>query len=437
LDHVVVYEAIGIVLLVLFSSVFSSLETALTTLTSVRALQVIEETGRHKSILTHWVERPNHVLTTIVVGNTIVNITASSVGTDLTYRVLSSLGVDPQHGLGVAIAIGVITFVVLVFGEVVPKTYAKHNALRVLSLSPIYLAAEKLLNVVTRVLAAIALPIVRVFGGQTEGKKGVTEADIEYMIRAGAEEGGLDSDQQELLSSAIEFTDTIVREVMVPRTEVQAYDLDEPVEALFRLIQKHQFSRYPVYRSHLDKVVGIFYAKDLLSRMLQGGGPVRTAAEVEAMLHKPYLVPDSKKISELLGEFQDKKVHLAVVVDEFGGTAGIVTMEDVLEELVGDINDEFDVDEQTIRELGPRRWLVNARIDLSELADGLGLTLPEDPAYSTLGGYLIAQAGRIPAKGHRFAHEHFQLLVRDADERRVRSVEVQQLTDTTPRPTQG
>lgn len=426
MDHVVVYEGLGILVLLLFSSAFSSLETALTTLTSVKALQIVEETGRHKAILTRWIERPNHVLTTIVVGNTVMNITASSVGTDLSYRLLTALDVDPQRGLGVAIAVGVITFLVLVFGEVVPKTFAKHNALRVLALSPVYLVAEKALNPVTRGLAALSLPIVRLVGGQTEGKAGVTEADLEYMIRAGAEEGGLDSEQQELLSSAMEFTDTIVREVMVPRTEVQAYDLDEPVDRLFELIRRHQFSRYPVYRGHLDNLVGVFYAKELLTRTLQRPDEVLKAVDVEAMLHKPYLVPDSKKISELLTEFQARKVHLAVVVDEFGGTAGIVSMEDLLEELVGEIYDEFDVDEQPIREIGPRRCIVNARIELSALADKIGLKLPEDPAYGTLGGYLIAEAGRIPEKGHKFTFETFHLTVRDADARRIRSVEIVQ-----------
>ncbi len=426
MDHVVVYEGLGILFLLVFSSVFSSLETALTTLTSVKALQVVEETGRHKAILTRWIEHPNHVLTTLLVGNTVVNITASSVGTDLSYRVLTALSVDPQRGLGVAAAIGVITFLVLVFGEVVPKTYAKHNALRVLALAPIYLIAEKLLYLLTRGLAALSLPIVRLVGGQTEGRKGVTEAELGYMIRAGAEEGGLDSGQQELLSSAMEFTDTIVREVMVPRTEVQAYDLDEPVEKLFELVRRHQFSRYPVYRGHLDNLVGVFYAKELLTRTLQRPDAVLTAADIEAMLHKPYLVPDSKKISELLSEFQARKVHLAVVVDEFGGTAGIVSMEDLLEELVGEIYDEFDVDEQPVREIGPRRCIVNARIELSALADKLGLKLPEDPAYGTLGGYLIAQAGHIPEKGHKFSFESFHLTVRDADARRIRSVEILQ-----------
>lgn len=426
MDSVVLYEIVGIGFLVLCSAFFSGMETALTSLTSLRALQIVEETGRYKAILTRWVERPNHVLTTLLVGNTIVNITASSLGTDVTYRLLTAVGVDPKRGLGVAIAVGAITFLVLVFGEVAPKTFARHNAVRFLALAPAYLVVEKLLNLVTRGLAAVTLPIVRLVGGKTEGSSTVTEADIEYMIRAGAEEGGLDSDQQELLSSAIEFTDTLVREVMVPRTEVQAYDLDEPVQKLFEMVRRHQFSRYPVYRSHLDDIVGVFYAKDLLSRMLGGQGPVTTPAEVEAMLHKAYLVPDSKKISELMGEFQEKKVHLAVVVDEFGGTAGIVSMEDLLEELVGEINDEFDVDEQPIRELGPRRWLVRARVDLSALAEGTGLRLPEDSSYSTLGGYLIAQAGHIPEKGHKFAHEHYQLIVRDGDERRVRSVEVVQ-----------
>jgi len=431
----IVWESLAILMLVFLSAVFSGMETALTSLSGMRALQLLEEGSRHKRILTAWIERPNHVLATLLVGNNVVNITASSLATDLDSRVLSGLGLGEARGVGIAVAVGAMTFLVLVFGEVAPKTYAKHNAARFLALSPLILAFDRLVSPITRGLAAITVPLVKRAGGETEGKHAVTEKDIEYLIRAGAENGGLDESKQELLHSAIEFSDTLVREVMVPRPEVQAYDLDDPVEELHGLIRKHQFSRYPVYRDDLDEIVGIFYAKDLMARLLDGKGGVTTVADIEAMLHKPYRVPDSKKIGDLLNEFQAKKVHLAIVVDEYGGTAGIVTMEDLLEELVGEIYDEFDVDEQMVRELSPKRHVVNARIDLYDLEEELGVQLPEDPSYSTLGGYLIAQAGRIPEKGTQIIFEDIQFVVRDRDERRIKTVDVIHLGDAPPRPT--
>ena len=320
-----------------------------------------------------------------------------------------------------------MTFLILVFGELAPKTYAKHNIERFLVLAPIVIVSGKVFGVVAKALSFLTIPMVRSIGGETEGRPEVTGKDIEYMIRVGSESGGLDEEQQELLQSAIEFSDTLVREVMQPRTEVVAYDLDESVEMLYRAIREQQFSRYPVFKDDLDNIIGIFYARDLLSYRLSTDGGGQHTPDIGSMLHPPYLIPESKKIRDLLNEFQAKKIHLAVVVDEFGGTAGIVTMEDLLEELVGEIQDEFDVDEQFVKELSSKRHVVNARIEVDDLKDALGIELPDDPTFTTLGGFLIAQAGRIPEKGIQFPYGNFQFVVRDRDERRIKSVEVIQV----------
>jgi magnesium and cobalt exporter, CNNM family len=427
--NAIALEGIAIGFLVLFSAVFSGMETALTSLTAIRARQIMEESGRHRRILQAWVDDSNHVLMTLLVGNNVFNITASSLATDIARRVLEKMGMEGSRGIGIALAVGAMTFLVLVFGELAPKTYAKHNTERFLVLAPIVLVSGKIFGVVAKALSFLTIPIVKGIGGETEGTQEVTGKDIEYMIRVGSESGGLDEEQQELLQSAIEFSGTFVREVMIPRTEIVAYDLDDSVELLYQAIRKQQFSRYPVFKDDLDNIVGIFYARDLLAHRLSAATDDAQAPDIGGMLHAPYLIPESKKIHDLLNEFQAKKIHLAVVVDEFGGTAGIVTMEDLLEELVGEIQDEFDVDEQFVKELSSKRHIVNARIEVDDLKDALGIELPDDPTFTTLGGFLIAQAGVIPEKGSRFPFENFQFVVRDRDERRIKTVEVIQVSE--------
>jgi putative hemolysin len=420
----ILLESIIILILVFLSAVFSGIETALTSISMVEAQKAIDEGSKREKILTLWIEHPTRMLTTILVGNNIFNITASSLATDISYRALSKLNMADMRGVGIAAAVGVMTFLILVFGEIVPKTYARHNVERYLVFSRIIRFFYRLFGVISYLMGAITLPLVKLFGGRTDQEQPeITTQDIAYMIRMGHETGSLDEGKQELLHSAIEFTDTTVREVMVPRTEMDAYDLDDPIDELYDVIGQHNFSRFPVYRDDVDNVLGIFYAKDLMNALISGRDDF-TPDDVEKLLHKPYLVPESKKIHELLNEFQSQKVHLAIVVDEFGGTAGIVTMEDLLEELVGEIYDEFDVDVEMVREITSSRYLVAARMELDDLQDALGLALPESQTYGTLGGYLIDQAGSIPARGSQFAFEGWQLVVRERDERRLKTVEI-------------
>ena len=433
----ILLESIVILILVFLSAVFSGIETALTSVSMVEAQKIIHEGSKHKKLLKLWIEHPTRMLTTILVGNNIFNITASSLATDISYRALSKLNMADMRGVGIAAAVGVMTFLILVFGEIVPKTYARHNVERYLVFSPVIRFFYRLFGVVSHLMGAITLPLVKLFGGKTDQEQPeITTQDIAYMIRMGTETGSLDEEKHDLLHSAIEFTDTTVREVMVPRTEMDAYDLDDPIEELYDVIREHNFSRFPVYRDDVDNVLGVFYAKDLFNAMISGRDDF-TSDDVEKLLHKPYLVPESKKIHELLNEFQSQKVHLAIVVDEFGGTAGIVTMEDLLEELVGEIYDEFDVDVEMVREITSTRSLVAARIELDDLQDALGLALPESQTYGTLGGYLIDQAGSIPARGSQFAFEDWQLIIRERDERRLKTVEIVRPTGSSKETPEG
>ncbi len=251
----------------------------------------------------------------------------------------------------------------------------------------------------------------------------VTELEVGHMISQGAEHGSIPAQNAELLRSVIEFGDTVVREIMVPRTSMVAIEIDTPLDEVMQLIIAEGHSRYPVYRDRIDQVEGTLYAKDLFRLIREGG---RTAGKLEDLIRRPvFFTANSQKISVLLRQMQARRVHVAIVVDEFGGTSGMVTLEDIIEEIVGEIRDEHDTDETPVRQIGPDRYLANADVSLYDLAEITGLALPEQArSYESLGGMLIDLAGRVPKSGDSIEVGGHEMIVRAADERRVSRVEV-------------
>ncbi|MET0385373.1 MAG: hemolysin family protein, partial [Polyangiales bacterium] len=227
----------------------------------------------------------------------------------------------------------------------------------------------------------------------------------------------------ELLRSVIEFGDTVVREVMVPRTSMIAIEINTPLDEVVQLIIAQGHSRYPVYRDRIDQIEGMLYAKDLFRLTRDGQAP---RGKLDELIRRPvFFTAQSQKISVLLRQMQARRVHLAIVVDEFGGTSGMITLEDIVEEIVGEIRDEHDRDESPVRQIGPDRYLANADVSLYDLAEITGLSLPEEArTYESLGGMLIDLAGRVPKSGDSVEIGGHEMIVRAADERRVSRVEV-------------
>ncbi|HEX7481422.1 MAG TPA: hemolysin family protein [Polyangiales bacterium] len=251
----------------------------------------------------------------------------------------------------------------------------------------------------------------------------VTEIEVEHMIEQGAEHGSIPAQNAELLRSVLEFGDTVVREIMVPRTSMVAIEISTPLSEVVQLITGEGHSRYPVYRERIDQVEGTLYAKDLFRLIRDGGEP---AGKLETLIRRPvFFTALSQKISVLLRQMQARRVHVAIVVDEFGGTAGMVTLEDIIEEIVGEIRDEHDTDEAPVRQIGPDRYLADADVSLYDLAEITGLALPEQiRPYESLGGMIVDLAGRVPKSGDSLEVGGHDIIVRAADERRVSRVEV-------------
>lgn len=251
----------------------------------------------------------------------------------------------------------------------------------------------------------------------------IVDLEVESVIERGEVTGSIPSDHADLLRGVLEFKDTVVREIMVPRTQVVAIDIETPVADVLRLIIEGGHSRYPVYRDRLDKILGILYAKDVYQVHRTGG---ESAVNLDQLLRKPvFFVSETQKIGSLLKQMQSRRVHLAIVVDEFGGTNGVVTLEDILEEIVGDIRDEHDDDETQVTELSPGRFLVDASMSIYDLQDRIGVELPDNEGdYDSVGGLIVDKAGKVPEAGERLTFGNVEFIVRERDQRRVRRVEV-------------
>lgn len=402
----------------LASAFFSASETALTALSETKSRQLIEKGRTGARYLQLWLERPNRVLTTVLIGNNIVNTFLAALATLVTNEFFQSTALS--------VAVGLTTIAILIVGEITPKTFAKHNAermgpLAMAALTPLYYALWPIVVSFTW----LSKTLVRITGGEvTRTGPFITEEDITFMLRLGQSAGVIQQEERELLTNVFEFNDTIVREVMVPRTDIAGMPLSASMEDVLRVVREHGHTRMPVYGESLDDVRGFFHTKDLFHILPE----LSPSFRLEDYVRPALFVPELEKISELLKRFQRTKTHLAVVVDEYGGTAGIVSLEDLIEELVGDILDEHDDEAPAeFQRLDENRYAAEGKASIYELSEAIGIQFPEDDRYETLGGFLIALSGRMPRTGERFVHDGWAFLVQEADERRVSRIEVERL----------
>jgi CBS domain containing-hemolysin-like protein len=422
------------------SAFFSSTETALTALGDARARQLHENGGRRTRFLSIWIEQPERVLSTLLIGNTLaaigVGALSASVASDL---VAGHAGW--AEGTAVAGATVLTTIVVLFFGEIVPKTLAKRRPVHLaLATIPVTRFLTWSMWPITAATSRAASSFMRLFGGGgSAATPPVTSEEIEYLIEMGTREGVLDEVKEELLNSVLEFADRVVKEIMVPRTRMVAIDRDASPEELTRIVTENPYSRMPVFQGTVDNIVGILMVREIVLELRRG--PIQ-AVGLDGHLRPAFFVPEQMKISRLLKEMQRRHVHLAIVVDEFGGTSGIVTLEDVLEEIVGEIQDEGDAEAAPIKVVGEGVWLAEAAIPLHDLEEYLNgqaappdadanprdepdeVHFPEEGDYETLGGFVTATAGRVPPVGSVISWDGLAFTVRGGDERRVTRVEI-------------
>lgn len=406
------------------SFVFSGTEAAITSMGELRIRRMLASGNGPRAWLELWLNEPSQVLTTLLVGNTLANLSAAALATQLTLKVASAYGVDGSLlGWAVAAAVAVLGVLVLVVGEIAPKTMAKLHPEWFLPA----MHGAWLFHLLGRWLTAsmmwVALNLVRAMGGkpETAGLQ-ITEEQIEDMVRIGSEAGAIDESRGELLQGVFDLKDVTAKKLLTPRKQVVGLPLDATLEEVRAVVQEHEYSRYPVYDKSLDAIAGVFFAKTLLSAEVTANPD---GFALRAHLRKALFVPESVKAADLLGEFQKKRMHLAIVVDEHGGTAGILTLEDVLEELVGDIEDEHDEPERHVVEVAAGKWSLDGGADLSAFSEQIGADLPESDAYATVGGFVIDQLGRMAQVGDAVRWQDLAIRVTEADGTRVVRVEVE------------
>jgi CBS domain containing-hemolysin-like protein len=422
-DDVPLWEWASIAVCLVLSAFFSATETALTATPHYHIKKLVRDGLDPTRILALWTAHPNRVLTSILVGNNLVNIFAAALATDI------ALGIFAHSG--VAVATGAMTLLTLVVGEVLPKTLAKQHAERVSPwLARVLLLPYWLFYPLTWCLVKFVRGLVRLSGGDlTRRGPFVTEKGIRELIEMSEEEeGGLEKEKRDMLGRVIKMGDTVVREVMVPRTDIVAIPAGSAFDDVLQGAISSGHSRLPVYQDNLDNIKGFVCVKDLLKHVALGSPEFR----LEAYLRQPHYVPETKPIADLLEEFQRDSRHAAIVVDEYGGTAGLVTLEDVLEEIVGEIEDEYDAshEKREIVAVGPATYMVQARVDLDKLEEELDLTFSrqeeeEGEEYDSLGGFISAVLGHVPRKGETLSVDGALLSIEEATPQRVLRVRIE------------
>lgn len=409
---------IFLVICIILSAFFSGAEIAFSSLDKITLKKLIKKDKKRGQWLEALILKPSSWLITILIGNNLVNIAATSLATLFAIKIVRG-----TPGKIVGIVTGIMTFVILVFGEIVPKRYCQQHAasisLRVAK--PIFFLSV-FFSPIVKVLTSLTRGILKVTGSK-EAKKDylLTEREIHTLIDIGEEEGALEKREEEMVHSALEFDETQAKEIMIPRTKMVYIEEEEDLWTLLELIRKVGYSRIPVYRKNIDNIVGIAYAKDLLNLFPK----IDKSLKVKQIMHPPVFVPYTTHLSELFRKLQKEKIHLAIIVDEYGGVAGMITIEDLLEEIVGEIEDEYDLKKEKIISLKNKSFLIDADTDIDEVNEKIGTHFPEKTeAFESMGGFIIHFLGRIPQKGEMINYQGLKISTIEADERHIEKVKV-------------
>lgn len=407
------FSYILLVILIALSAFFSASETAYTTVNKIRLQNYVDAGSKKAKTALFIAENYDRTLTTILIGNNIVNIGASSIATLLFVKLFGPSGA--------AISTAVMTILILIFGEVLPKSFAKESS------EKFALAFSRPL----RILMTVFWPVVFLFIQlkkvakhispiKEEETPTVTEQELKFIVESIEDEGVLEKQESELVQHALEFDEKTVQEVLTPRVDMTTLDIEDDLQTNVGLVLTERFSRIPVCRGTSDRIIGILHTKDLLEALVRGD-----AIDLASMVQPAFFVYKTKKLSSLLADFKRNKTHVAIVTDDYGGTVGMVTMEDLLEELVGDIWDE---DEEIIRDfvrIDSQHFLISGDLTIRELFDHLDLPFSNlESNHTSCGGWALEALGHIPQAGEAFRFKNMTLTIQEMDDQRVKKLSV-------------
>jgi CBS domain containing-hemolysin-like protein len=391
-----------LIVLLLLSGFFSSAETALFSISRAKARHIAKEKGLTNALIKKMKDDPHRLLSTILIGNNLVNVGAAALATAIMIELVASNAVG--------IATGVMTALILVFGEIIPKSVATRNNVLIarLVILPLYwlsiffIPIIYLLNFIPRLTSRV------------QRKSRVTEEELMTFVEVVEEEGGIEEEEKELIHNIFEFDDTSASEIMTPRADMFVINVDDDLNV--EEIIRSGFSRIPVIAEDIDHVIGILNIKDLFMHQVTSA----QQTDVRRVMNEPYFVPENKKLDHLLQEFKKRKQHIAIVVDEHGGVSGLITLEDALEEIVGEIVDETDRVEPHIVKLKQNEWRVLGKSEIDDVNDELQMEIPDTKEYDTFSGYVLDQIGRIPREKEDIQLGDYVVTVHQMDGTRIK-----------------
>ena len=401
-------QIIILIVLLALSGFFSSAETSLFSISRTRIRYLAKEDDRFFKLIEKMRENPHKLLTTILIGNNIVNVGAAALATSVV------MDLFPNHAVG--LATGIMTFLILVFGEVIPKSLATRNNVLIakIAIYPIYWCSLLFFPIL------IILNFIPKVTEQIQKTPKVTEEELLTFVEVVEEEGGIEEEEKELIHNIFEFDDTNASEIMTPRADMFVIDADEAID--LESIAKSGFTRIPVIEGDIDHVIGLLNIKDLFLKLASGSDN----ADVREIMKEPYFIPENKKLDRLLHQFKSRKLHMAIIVDEHGGVSGLITLEDALEEIVGEIRDETDKEELHIVERKDREWVVLGKTDIDEVNDEIGMDIPDTRDYDTFSGYVLDNIGRIPKEKEQITIGAYIITVEEMDRNRINRYIVKQ-----------
>jgi gliding motility-associated protein GldE len=406
-------------ILLAFSAFFSSTETAFFSLTQSVLAELKESRDLRARRAVRLLEKPKELLITILTGNGLVNVAAAVIGAFLTLRICEAT--DFPASVGLAIEVILLAGLILILGEITPKIVAlKHARTYALWAALPIDVIRRLLLPLTRILNLLSGGVSRALGVERRQLK-LSEDEIKTLVEVSEQRGQLEQDEKEMIRGIFEFSETSVREIMVPRVDIISLPITAPMQEIVRVIKQEGHSRIPIYHDNLDNIAGIIHVKDLLPHLQDG----EFRGELASLVRPAHFVPEGKKIDDLLRQFQVEKFHMAMVVDEYGGTAGLVTLEDVLEEIVGEIQDEYDSEIPLYTRLDDHTFIADARISVYEVNELLGEKLiPEEEGYESLGGFIFSLTGNLPRPNESLNYGDLNFVIEETAGKRISKIRI-------------
>lgn len=414
MDSSVPIQAVTIVLMILLSAFFSSAETAMTTVNRIRIQALIEQGDKRAIILDKVISNSSKMLSTILIGNNIVNISASSLMTTLTIQVLGNVYVGA--------ATGVLTLIILLFGEITPKTLASLHAEKIaLSYAKIIYFLTVILTPVVFIVGKLGNGVMFLLRVDPNAKTNpMTEHELRTLVNVSQEDGVIEREEKQMIYNVFDFGDSAAKDVMIPRIDMTFVDINSTYDELMEIFREDMHTRFPVYEENTDNIVGIINIKDLILY------PKNQEFSIQKILREPYFTYEYKRTADLMVEMRKASVNLAIVLDEYGSTAGLVTLEDLLEEIVGEIRDEYDEDEEEdLKEIQPgKEYIALGSAKLDDINEALSIHL-ESEDYDSVGGYIIEQLDSLPSQGQSVTLENgIRLVVDELDKNRIEAVHI-------------